>query len=179
VDEGDREPVYYYSREHRLKRASARVRNLNEEQTKKSRFFGNPAANRANLLIFMSLILICVFFAITSRVLAKQGMELGGNTLSITLVEEEGILILGIVKTAPQSGEFYAGDVELSVSPIMPPRKEGEAPPDETQVFYHRIVFNPVETEAYRFSLPFEGSAFFVILRTADEQKSTRVNVKR
>ena len=160
VTDGDRDPVFYYSRASRLSRS------VNDEQSKKTGLFKTSAAARANIMLFVSIIIICVMFGISTRISGKQGVNLGGNTITLTLVREEGVLILNIFKKAPKSGEVYMGAVDISVSPAEPTAA--------SQIFSHRITLNPAATETYRVSLPFDGNDFFVTLR-AGEEKSLRV----
>ena len=179
MSNGDRDPVFYYSRSSRLNRS-------NDEQPNRRRPVKTSVAARANIMVFASIIVICVMFGISSRMSAKQDFILGANTLNLKVVEEEGVLILNIKKKAPKSGEVYIGAVDISVSQVEAmenPTAEttnapvGGAPIGAAFVFSHRITFNPVAAETYRVSLPFEGSDFFVTLKAADEQKSIRIKL--
>lgn len=164
------EPVFYYSRERRLSRASPQVQALNDGKPIRASFRKTVLATRSHKLIFFSLIFVCISLLLASRFTARESaVKLGGNTLAISIVREEGILMLGISKTAPKSGEVYIGAVDIAVSPVH--SKQEEAP----SVFSHRIYFNPVESETRRVSLPFDGDDFFVILKTENERKSYRI----
>lgn len=169
-----RDPVYYYSREHRLRRASPAVKELNEESSAKKGVFRGLFATRANTLLFFPILIICAMFFITNRFSGRdQGIKLGGNTVSAVITREDNALILGIFKKAPGRKDVYKGAVDIAVSPVMPKPKDGEIkelPP----VFSHRIFFTDIATEAFQVSLPFMENEFFVIMRTNDEQKSLR-----
>jgi hypothetical protein len=163
----DRDPVFYYSREKRLMRAPYRVREFNEENKKKqsltSAFFGT----KGNLLVFASIILAFAMVGITSRFPKNTvAIKLGGNNLTVTILHEEDVLILGITKNAGKSIDTYSGEVDIAVSPVMS-KSDEEIPP----VFMHRIFFHPVNLESYRISLPFSEKELLVILKTENEQK--------
>ena len=170
----NRDIVYYYSREHRLSMSSPIVQNMYEKKTSRpglsSRFFGS----RPNLIFFISIILICIMFGISMRSAAARVMKLGGNSIVMVLLNEEGTQVLSIEKKAPSSGEIYLGPVEIAVLPGQSKLKEDGA--DIAQAaFIHRIEFNAVDSETFRVPLPFNGDDFFVAMRTNDEQKTMRV----
>lgn len=175
-DELNAPPVFYYSRERRLNRASPIVRSLNEGKTIRPSLSKSLFATRGNMFIFASVILILAVSGLAFRFSRadRGGISLGKNSISVIITQEEDILFLDIIKKAPKNGDAYTGPVEIAVSPVMPKTQDGteqEIPP----VFSHRIIFRPVDSEISRTSLPFEGSNFFVILRTPDEQKSLRL----
>jgi hypothetical protein len=103
-------------------------------------------------------------------------MTLGGNSLTLAIINVEDVLILGIVKNAPERGEFYTGEVDIAVSQAAP-RVNLPENQEEQQIFAHRIVFRPVESETFHLSLPFEGDDFIVVLRAGAEQRSIRLRV--
>ena len=175
-DDIPREPVFYYSREHRLSMASPNVRAMNEGEAPKRGLTKSLFGSKSNMVLFVTIMLIVASFTLTSRFSKKeQSVKLGGNTVAIVVLQQEGALFLSILKKAPQSGEFYTGAVELSVSPAVPKAEEGKA----RESFRHRIVFNITESEAYRILLPFDAGDFLVALGTADEQKTLRVKLKK
>ena len=169
--------IFYYSREHRLSRASANVRSMNDGKPIRPSLSKTLFATGAHRLIFVAIVIAIVAFSLANRFSGRgnDGVNLGGNTLAAGITREEGILILEIVKTMPKSGEAYVGNVDLSVSPVVSQLKEGEKAP---QIFSHRISFNSVETETYQVSLPFDGNDFLVIFKNDSGQKSVRLKVK-
>jgi len=172
--EAERDPVFYYSREHRLSRASKTVRALNEGENVRPSLRTLFGA-KGNIFILMSILVICVMFGITSRLSSSgSSVKLGANTLNLNIIREEEVLALSILKTAPKSGEFYIGAVDIAVSPVLPNAGEGETQ-RETPRFSHRVFFNPTETEPFFMSLPFDGDDFYVFLSTDDEQKVVRI----
>jgi hypothetical protein len=177
ADDIDRDPVFYYSREHRLSRASAEVRALNEGKPLRPGLSKTLFATRANTLVFITLVIVIVF-GLGTRFAGRgkeKNIKLGGNTLSLAVFTVEETRILEIVKNAPKSGEVYIGEVDIAVSPVMPKPKDGEAK-EPPAMFTHRVFFHPSDSEAFHVSLPFDGNDFFVILKSPGEQKSMRLN---
>ena len=178
--EPERDIVYYYSRERRLSRASPEVRALNDGKVMRPSLSRTLLATKSHRLLFFTIVF---FFAVTGLVsrftgrFSDTGFKLGNNTVALTILQEEGVLILGIVKEIPKNGEFYLGSVDLAVSPVLPKPKEGEES-DPSQVFVHRIFFNPIENEIYQITLPFDGTDFIVVLKAGEEQKSVRLKAR-
>ena len=175
----ERDAVFHYSREHRLEKASPDVIAMNDGKMIRPSLSKTLFATRANRLVFVVIVVFFVF-ALGIRFASRaedKGMKFGGNILGLTIEKEEEVLILGIVKQAPKSGEIYIGEVDIAVSPVTPKPKEGEEA-EIAPTFTHRITFNPLDTETYHLSLPFEGKDFIVMLRGRDEQRSVRLRVK-
>ena len=162
-----RDPVFYYSRERRLSRASETVRNMNKEN--KRRGFLGLFGSKGNILIFICIVLIIAMAGLGRYIHRRnEGLNLEGNILSLSIVRQGEEMALGLLKTVPRSGEFYVGEVEILVSPAA-------AEPNESEVFVHLIFFNPVDSETFILPLPFDGDDFFVILRTGNEQRAIRL----
>ena len=175
-DDLDREPVYYYDREHRLNRASRRVRDFNTENSGQKSLPRRLFANKGNVFIFISILIICAMFAFNSR-LSRQNtaVKIGGNSVSVVITIEEGVQILSLVKTALNKGNINSGELDIAVSPASSSSAEIE----DMLVFMHRVIFHPVESEIFRVSLPFDIDAsngdFVVVLKTNDEIKSIKI----
>ena len=162
MSDNNRDPVFYYSRDRRLQRASQTVQDA-YKQPKRRGLIG-LFGSRGNFMILICIILIIAMIGLGNFIVRRNdGPRLGGNILNLSIVSEEEVLLLGLLKRAPARGEIYIGDVDIIVSP------SGNAL-DEPEFFVHRVIFNPVEKETFFIALPFEGDDFFVILRTKDEQ---------
>lgn len=173
-----RDPVFYYSRERRLDRASPIVRELNEGKSVRIGLSKRLFGTRGNSFLFFAIILSLAALGLANRFSARErGTKFGGNTLAVAIVKEDEVPILGIVKNAPKSGEAYTGAVDIAVSPVMAKPKAGEVQ-EVPPVFTHRIFFNPLETETYQVVLPFDGTSFFVLLRSDEEQKSLKITAQ-
>ena len=172
----DQEIVYYYSREKRLERASPQVRALNDYKNKQKENGPSGFLSRPNIMPLISIVMIFIMFTIISRLSREDtSVLLGGNRIDVKIYKEEGLLILELLKKFPIEGEFYTGDVDIIVSPVL---KKGEEPSKALKEFHHRVSFNAVDSENYVVSLPFEENDFYVILINPNEQKSLRIRAK-
>ena len=168
MSDNKKDPVFYYSRERRLERSSQTVRDIYSE--KKRRGLVALFGSKGNVLIFVCIILIIGMTAMASNITKRnEGITLGRNTLAITLVHEEGLMVLGLIKSAPRSGEFYIGDVDIIVS------HTGET--QEEERFIYQITFNPLESETFVIPLSIVENDVFVTLRTPEEQRAIRLQV--
>jgi len=177
--------VFHYSRERRLSRASDEVRALNDGKILKSSLARTLFANGSHRLFFFIILFTAASAALAFRFMGTeaggntpyQAIRLGGNTLVMAIEPVEGALFLVLMKSAPDLGEFYVGAVDVAVSPVTPRAAEGEEPP-AYEVFTHRVFFNLAESEIFHVSLPFDpfdGTEFFVVLRTSEEQRAVRM----
>jgi len=175
----EREPVFYYSREHRLERASPRVRELNSGEFGKMSATKRIFGSRGNVMTFALIIITFFMLSFVSKYSqANTNVKLGGNTVTMAILKEEGALILEISKQSPKTGVAYAGEVEIAMSPVKSKSKidEGETPP----VFYHRVYFAQAGYDSFMISLPFDidKNEFILLLKTANEQKSVKLRAK-
>ena len=167
MSDDNRDPVFYYSRERRLQRASQAVRDMHE--AKKRRGLLSLFGSKGNIMIFACLVLIITMSVLGRYIITRnQGITLGRNALSLAITHEGEHMVLGLLKKAPASGEFYIGGVDIIVSFTESETQEGET-------FFHQIYFNPLESETFIIPLPFVENDFFVILRIPDEQKAIRL----
>ncbi|MDR2394521.1 MAG: hypothetical protein LBD93_10270 [Treponema sp.] len=174
----DRELVYYYSREHRLARASPAVREMNRDIPKtRPSLFGSLTSNRAYTLLFISIIVCTGFGFIFSKMSSPQKApvspiqrtSLGGNILKVSAQRFSGTTYLQITKTAPDTGA-YTGAVDMALTPVdlLPSEIEyAESPP----VIRYRIFFNADAEETYGFSLPFEAPQIVILLQTEQDER--------
>ena len=162
--EEDRDIVYYYSRERRLNRAPRTVKELVNSSDKKRGLVKTIFGNRGNMLVFMSIIMICIMFYMSNRPGGTASPEfiIGNNQVTVTILEEDSILFLSITKIIPARANVYTGAVDIAVSPTL---YDTEEPP----VMSHRIFFSFNTREDYLVSLPFDGDSFIVMIQTEHE----------
>jgi hypothetical protein len=163
IYEPDREIIYYYSREHRLEKASRAVRDFNEGSAGRQGFFKTFARNKGNVLVLFTIVMISVMIMIynfTSRS-AETSLTLGNNSVIISIVEEESALVLSIVNSIPGGKDVYTGAIDIAVTPVL----QGEGVP----ALAHRIFFSLDTPETYYIVLPFEAARIMVILQTEYE----------
>jgi len=169
------EPIYYYSREHRLSNASNEIRDMNDGKPIRPSLRKTLFATRGNIVLFISIIIICIAASLIVHPSGKEAtVKLGGNSVNVVILNYDGVLILGLEKTSPKSGEAYSGIVDIAVSPVAAESKKGddeEAPP----LFSNRIFFTPQETERFQVTLPFSGTNFMILLRTENEMKTLKI----
>ncbi|MDR1318374.1 MAG: hypothetical protein LBJ90_02015 [Treponema sp.] len=166
------EAVFYYSREHRLKRASPAVRALYDDAPGPG-IVRNLIGKKSNLFLLVSIFMVCVMLALSSRSGgSEKGVDLGGNTVALAIVRNDrGTLSVFIQKTAPPSGEVYTGEAAIAVSPVISKQDKGKAP----EIYTDKFFFTPAEKDEYRFELPFEGKDFLVVLQAGTERKGLRL----
>jgi len=174
----EQEPVFYYSREHRLERASPRVRELNSGEFGKMSATKRIFGSRGNVMTFIMIIITFFMLSFVSKYSqATTNVKLGGNTVSLAIQKDEETLVLEITRQSPKTGAANAEEVEIAVSPTnVKSKAKGETPP----VFYHRIYFSQAGYENYQISLPFDinENEFILLLKTAEEQKSVKLRAK-
>jgi hypothetical protein len=174
----EQEPVFYYSREHRLERASLRVRELNSGEFGKMSVTKRIFGARGNVMTFVLIIITCLMLGFVSKYSqAETNVKLGGNTVTMAILKEEETLILEITRQSPKTGSAYAGEVEIAVSPTkVKSQAKSETPP----VFYHSVYFSQAAYESFQISLPFDTNEneFILLLVTAYEQKSVKLKAK-
>ena len=163
--EESQEIVYYYSREHRLSRASQAVRDMNDpSKNAKQGFLKSMTGNRANLLMLVSILIISAMIIIGNR---SQGstsaaLNLGNNRVTVSIQDIDGILFLSVLKIIPQRTDVFGGYVFIYVFPVNPA-------PDDID-FEHSVFFDLEQSEqSFLVSLPFEGDNFVVMLQNENE----------
>jgi hypothetical protein len=170
------ETVFYYSREHRLKRASPAVRALYED-TPGPGVLKGLTGRKSNLFLLVSILIVCVMLTLGSRIPGgEKGVELGGNRVVLTIARNDGgNLSLVMRKTMASSGEVYTGAVGIAVSPVISKQDKGKPP----EIYTDKFFFSSAEEEDYRFELPFGGEDFLVVLQTGNERKGLRIKPKK
>jgi hypothetical protein len=171
--------VFHYSRERRLERASQAVRELNDTSIPRRGFVKNIAGSKGNLLMLLSIAIVCVTILIGSRIQGRNvlSFELGENTVSLAVRKSGDGLALFIDKKAPKEGEGYYGAVDIAISPVLAKPDQGEAS-GISPILAHRIFFSLDDKENYSVDLPFDGNDFIVLIQTDDERLTRRLKVK-
>jgi len=178
----EQEPVFYYSREHRLERASPRVRELNSGEFGKMSVTKRIFGSRGNVMTFIMVIITFFMLSFVSKYSqAKANVKLGGNTVTMAILKEGEALILEITKQSPKTGVAYSGEVQIAVSPTIV-KSESKLNGDVTPpVFFHRVYFSQAGYDNFQISLPFDinENEFIFLLGTADEHKSVKLRAKQ
>ncbi|MDR2186135.1 MAG: hypothetical protein LBO80_10815 [Treponema sp.] len=174
--EPTQEPVFYYSRERRLERASPALRAFVSESGPPPRrgFFRTLTANKSQAMVFISIIIIAAVMALTS-IFYSSGNDvlLEGNVLAVSALRYQGSTILLIKKELKDARNPYTGAVDVGVSPVL--SGEALAAGAEAPVFAQRIFFTLENSEEYRISVPFEGEELLLLFQAEEKRTSLRV----
>jgi hypothetical protein len=164
--EAEEDLVFRYSRARRLERASAAVRALNDDTpVKRPGLIRTLTSSRPNILLFISIVIISVFFIVTSILMPGDEVKLGGNTLVLSAFRYQGSTVV-IIKKTVKGKKAYTGAVDVAVSSF------DEA---ETGVAAERIYFTPEKKEEFRFSLFFEAPELMVLLGASGAYAKLRI----
>ena len=153
--------TFHYNRERRLAKAPQSVKDLYKNEKKHSRFnlLRPLVADKPRATLFFSIIIISAMIVMVSLLgLADNSYSMEGNKLEISGIKYEDVVIIVLKKTQNSRKSSYTGAVEIAVSPVTDA--------DEYPVFYHRIFFNPVQEEEYRFAVPFSSGELAMVLQT-------------
>ena len=165
--ERDSDLVFYYSKQQRQRRISAAE--LEKNANKKPGLVKSLMGGRGNFFLLISIVIICIMYFLGLRISnsrANAAFNLGGNSITLSVLEEEAILFLSINKKTPAKPakeKVYVGPVDISASPALSMR-EGEL-----NFVNQRIFFSENTQEAFRLSLPFDSEEIILILRTENE----------
>ncbi|MDR1956565.1 MAG: hypothetical protein LBQ30_06910 [Treponema sp.] len=171
----DRDLVFYYSRAHRLERASQAVRNMNQDIPKTSpTLFGTLTANRSHAVLLIAIlvcsVLIMIIFKVSpnKRASPESGYtaRLGGNTLWASVKRFEGTTYLTIKKTAAKDTAVYTGTVDMVITLLEAPGSGAEAA-EMPLVVRHQIVFSSRGEEEFGLSLPADASQVLLFMQTS------------
>jgi len=169
---GEEKLTFYYNREHRLEKAPQSVRDLYDENIKKSRsgLIKVLVADKPRAMVFFTIMIMAAVILILSLLnYTDSSYLLYGNKLEISGIRYEGTTILAIRKTRKNTETAYSGVVDIAVSPAV---QEGE----EFPVFYHRIFFSLENEEDYRFTVPYDSPELLIILQT--EKNTLKIRYK-
>ncbi|GHU28308.1 hypothetical protein FACS1894164_20670 [Spirochaetia bacterium] len=160
------EPVYYYSREHRLQKAPASVRALHTGGVKRSGIFNTLTGTRSNRFMLMTIVILFVFISILTRMTNAIGSyQLGGNSLTLNARTTAGETYLEINKIYKE--EAFIGTIKVAVS--TPSGNEG--------ITVEQIAFSMLPEEQYRILIPFKAPQYLVVLQMdTGEYISVKVN---
>ncbi|MDR1787827.1 MAG: hypothetical protein LBR16_05185 [Treponema sp.] len=151
LEDGDNEDdgriTFYYSREHRLARATPTVRAMNEASTPRQRrgFLKSLSPIRPRAVMLLSILLAFAVILLGRRLAARNGgFDFAGNTVTLDLQAVDGTAVLALEKTTSPGDGAYTGDVGVVIS-------KGSAPEDN---YARLITFTADQREKFRISLP-------------------------
>ncbi|MDR1177688.1 MAG: hypothetical protein LBK64_02545 [Spirochaetaceae bacterium] len=155
--------VFYYSREHRLARASETVRGLNAAAGKKKGFFSVLTTNKSQGFLLISIVVMSAMIMMVSIFLKGDTAEFGGNRVAFSAFRFQGSSYLALKKTAPKKGGAYTGAVNIAISPA-PDSKDAAV-----SVVTRTVFFSLEIEEEFRMMLPFESDEILVLAEVPGE----------
>jgi hypothetical protein len=170
-DSSSQEIVFHYSREHRLARASEAVRALNKPgPAMRGGLVRVFFATRAGTMLFITIVILCVFVLFVYYTRDRPNPEIGGNRVLISALRYSDKTYVEIKKKA-RGNDCYTGAVDLALS-IPQKLMEGET---EAPIASRRIFFTLDEDEEFRFSLPFDAPELILLMQAGGEIRTFRV----
>lgn len=150
----DDEPVFYYSRERRLRSAGDAVRRLNAEgPTKRPGLFRTLTATKPLAFLFLAVLMLSLTAVVTAVFLPKDDEgRLGNNRIALSAFRFQGTTYLALVKKA-EGKDAYVGPVAMAVS----------APAGAA--WEQTLHFAPRDEEEFRFALPLDAPRLLVVLQ--------------
>jgi hypothetical protein len=191
------EPVFHYSRKHRIEHSSRTVRKLHDpdSDSKWGRGFHllgglthQSSQKRVFVSIAMFFVIISLIFVLTDRIGTKR---LGGNVITAEARRFDDMTLITINKTFKEEnvGSVYSGTVDVMVGPFSRPQPsirrnpfaEKEVVIDEDHpVVTERLEFFLEPEEVYELFLPYEAPDFLLVMQINDEEPITlRLRAKR
>ncbi|MDR2071692.1 MAG: hypothetical protein LBP81_09800 [Treponema sp.] len=172
-DSPNQEAVFYYSRERRLARASEAVRAINEPgSAMRGGILRVLFATRAGTLLFVTIVILCVFMLFLYYTRDRSELKIGGNRITISALYYSGKTYIEIKKKA-LGDDYYTGTVDLALS-IPQKLMEGET---EAPIANQRIFFTLEEDEEFRFALPFNAPKLILLVQAGNEIRTFQTGV--
>ncbi|MDR1868082.1 MAG: hypothetical protein LBQ77_07445 [Treponema sp.] len=163
------EPQYYYSREHRLQRASPTVRALNDKTVKLPNVFNTLTGTRSNRFLLITIVVLCVFISVMNRMIHSVGSyQLGAFSITVTgRFTKDGTTHLEI-NTVVRNAEASSEIINCAVAPVG---YEGEP-------FKEQFLFSTEEKEEqFSLDVPFKAPQLYVVFQNeSDAFVSLKVN---
>ncbi|MDR3337362.1 MAG: hypothetical protein LBT16_09180 [Treponema sp.] len=161
----NQDPVFYYSREHRLERASQQVQDLNRSPPPKPQgLIRTLTATKSGTILFITIVIMSVFIFFMYQIQGgKGGTDLGGNEISLSGRAYSGVTYL-LVRKKARGTNFYSGPVDLAIS--VPVKKL--PPGEEAPIVNRSIFFTLAGEEEFPLSLPFEAPELLVVIQAGE-----------
>jgi hypothetical protein len=169
------EVVYYYNRERRLERASARVRELNKPgPPMRGGVIRVLTATRSLTVLFLTVVLLVIMsFIMSYRAPAMGGKTLGNNTIRASAAASEGSTFITITKTIASKESPYTGAVDIAVSSVLSSQEKQEG--IQAPVSAQRVFFTLEEEEEYRFAVPFIAKELLILMQGGEQRITFRI----
>jgi hypothetical protein len=171
----DREVVFYYNRERRLERASARVRELNKPGPPMR---GGPVrvltATKPLTILFLTVVLLVIMSLVMSyRAPARGGKTLGGNTIRASEAAAEGSTFVTFTKTIASKENPYTGAVDIAVSSVLSSQEKQNG--IQAPISAQRVFFTLEDEEEYRLAVPFTAEELLILMQGGEQRVTFRI----
>lgn len=175
-DYDDGRVVFHYSREHRLSKASAAVRAMNEAKPPQKRgLFRTLTATKPLTFGFVSILTICLAMILYSLFGTGRSAVRAGNTeIKVEAIAAEEKTYIAVHKKV-KGGDPYTGAADFIVS-----TSSEKAGADETDIKVHaeRLYFSLENEEVFRFTVPFSGENFLIFAVLDEDRALIRVRAQ-
>ena len=167
----DREIVFHYSRERRLAKAPARVREMYSPNRPRG-FLRSLAGTRSNGALLLVIVVMCAFIPILARFTRETNLpNIGGNFIHTSAIRSGDGMSFTLKKSFRNpNADVYTGAVDIAIMPSQ--SMYG------SDVFTQRIFFSLNQEEEYRFNIPFQAPSLLVGMQAEDLHIRFKVNPK-
>jgi hypothetical protein len=162
---------FYYKREERLAKASARVRELYEVRPKKFGLFSSLTDSKPKAALFTAIVIMCLMILFTTYLLPDSKYEIAGNIVNASAMRYNNTSFV-VLKKESKKKNAYEGLVAVTVSPAETPAN-GRA-----NLYNHTVVFDESATEEFRWSVPIETNELLFFLQAGANTTSFRIKVE-
>jgi hypothetical protein len=165
---------FYYKREERLAKASARVREFCETRpNKKFALFSSLTDSKPKAALFTVIVIMCLMILFTTYLLPDSKYEIGSNIVAASAMRYNNASFIVLKKEAKKKNA-YNGLVTVTISPA-----ETQAGGDSrTKLYNHTVVFGETGTEEFRWSIPLETNELLFFLQAGTGTASFRIKVE-
>jgi hypothetical protein len=185
--ERDQDVVFYYSRSHRLARASPAVKALYDPSTRMKRgFFKVLVGTKSNKILFSSIAVVAAMAFVLLMFVPDNSALIGGCRVSASASSLGGSSFIILSKTinpkaaARRPGGAWTGEVDVAVSPVQLHKKKNQESDMkakvETPIAAKQFFFTLNDEEEFRFSVPFTARRLLILVQAGREQKILRVS---
>jgi hypothetical protein len=163
---------FYYNREERLAKASARVRALYEDAPKKKFSpFSSLTDSKPKAFMFVSIIVMCILVLLKTYLLPDNKTVIANNSLITTTMRYENQCFIVIKKSALKKN-VYTGIVDVRITDA---RNINNGTPN----FYNKsIVFSEAKEEEFRWAIPLISDELIFFIQAGADTTSFRIKTE-
>jgi hypothetical protein len=164
---------FYYNRDERLAKASARVREFYEPRTKKFGLFSSLTDSKPKAALFTVIVVMCLMILFTTYLLPDSKHELAHSVIDASAMRYNNLSFI-VLKKESKKKDAYKGLVAVTISPVEILANSG----GKTKLYNHTVVFSETKAEEFRWSIPIEANELLFLLQAGIDTTSFRVKVE-